>query len=432
MEILMTEKQEIKASKIDLFFWALYDWASSAFASLIQTFVFASYFTSSVASNEIKGSYEWGFALGLSGIIIAIGGPILGAIADHKGNRKGWMSIFYLLCLISTALLWYVKPESSYVPIALILVSLGTIGSEFAFIFYNATLPDLVPKKNIGTWSGIGWGMGYFGGMMCLVLALLAFINQQQSWWMLNESSAEPVRAVFLLTAAWYGLFALPFFIFTPSPEGKKQTLSNAISLGLNQLKNSIKEIHHYRHLVRFLIARMIYTDGLTTLFLFGGVYAAGTFHMTPHEVLLFAIALNVTAGLGAFAFAWMDDFIGSRTVIIISLICLTIVTAVLLSVESINMFWTFGILLGVFVGPLQSSSRALMAKVTPKEKQNQMFGLFAFSGKATGFLGPLFVSFMTYMTSSQREGISILIPFFLCGLLLILKVPSEEKFEKL
>lgn len=163
MEMLMAEKQEIKASKLTLFFWALYDWASSAFASLIQTFVFASYFTSSVAPNAIKGSSEWGLALGFSGIIIALGGPILGAIADHKGHRKGWMSIFYLLCLISTALLWYVKPETSYVLMALILVSLGTIGSEFAFIFYNAMLPDLVPKKSIGTWSGIGWGMGYLG-----------------------------------------------------------------------------------------------------------------------------------------------------------------------------------------------------------------------------------------------------------------------------
>ena len=129
----------------------------------------------------------------------------------------------------------------------------------------------------------------------------------------------------------------------------------------------------------------MIYTDGLTTLFLFGGVYAAGTFKMSPHDVLLFAIALNVTAGLGAFAFAWFDDYIGSKKVIVISLISLSIVTTVMLSVESLQLFWAFGLLLGVFVGPLQASSRALMAKVTPKEKQNQMFGLFAFSGKATG-----------------------------------------------
>lgn len=425
-------REEIKASKGALISWAFYDWANSSFTVLIQTFVFAAYFTRSVASNEIIGSYEWGLAAGLSGIIIAFGGPLLGAIADNKGNRKSWMSIFFFLCFISTALLWYVKPESSYVPIALILVSLGTIGSEFAFIFYNAMLPDLVPKKSIGTWSGIGWGMGYVGGMTCLLLVLLAFINQQDSWWVLNDRYAEPVRASFLLAAAWYGLFAVPLFLFVSNPKGKNEPLARAISLGLNQLKNSIKDIHHYRHLVWFLAARMIYTDGLTTLFLFGGVYAAGTFQMTSHDVLLFAITLNVTAGLGAFAFACFDDMVGSKTVIIISLISLTMVTVLILSVESLKLFWLFGLFLGAFVGPLQASSRALMAKVTPKEKQNQMFGLFAFSGKATGFMGPFFVSLVTYLTSSQRWGMSTLIPFFIIGLFFMLKVPSEENFEKL
>lgn len=428
----MKEKQEKQASKLALISWAFYDWANSAFATLIQTFIFASYFTRSVAPNEIKGSYEWGLALGITGIIIAIGGPILGAVADHKGARKGWMGIFTILCLISTALLWFVKPSSSYVPMALILVSLGTIGSEYAFIFYNAMLPDLTTKKNVGTWSGIGWGMGYVGGMLCLIVALLCFINQQDSWWVLDDHNQEPVRATFLLTAGWYGLFALPLFIFTPCPKPKKESLMKAIHLGWKQLKNSFQRIHHYRHLAWFLVARMIYTDGLTTLFLFGGVYASGTFQMTPHDVLLFAIAMNVTAGIGAFAFAMFDDLVGSKTVIIISLVSLIIVTTVILSVGSLKMFWVFGLLLGIFVGPLQSSSRALMAKVTPKAKQNQMFGLFAFSGKASGFLGPLFVSLMTYLTSSQRWGISILIPFFLIGLLLMLKVPSEENFEKL
>lgn len=432
MVVSVAQKKEAQVSKLTLISWTFYDWANSAFATLIQTFIFASYFTSQVAPNEIIGSSEWGLASGIAGIVIAFGGPILGAIADHKGNHKRWMSIFYLLCFVSTALLWFVTPQSSQVTLALVLVSLGTIGSEFAFIFYNAMLPNLTTKKNVGTWSGIGWGMGYVGGMLCLIIALLAFINQQHSWWLLNDHNAEPVRATFLLAALWYGLFALPLFLFIPTQKAKHASLGKAIKLGLSQLKNSILQIYHYRHLVEFLIARMIFTDGLTTLFLFGGVYAAGTFHMPPHDVLLFAIALNVTAGLGAFAFAWLDDYIGSKTVIIISLISLSIVTACILIVTSKSLFWFFGLLLGIFVGPLQASSRSLMAKVTPKEKQNQMFGLFAFSGKATGFLGPLFVSLMTYWTASQRGGISILILFFVIGLLLMLKVPSEEQFEKL
>lgn len=420
------------ATTWQLISWSFFEWANSSYAALIQTFIFASYFTRNVASNEIKGSSEWGYALGLSGIFIAIIGPILGAIADHKGSRKQWIFFFFIICLISIALLWFVKPQSSYVPLALLLVCIGTLASEFAFIFYNAMLPDLVPKKHTGTWSGIGWGMGYVGGMLCLLISLFAFLNNEDSWWLLDERSAEPVRASFLLAAVWYGLFSIPIFLFTPDIKEKNETFMNAIKLGLGQLKSSLMHIHHYRHLVWFLLARMIYTDGLTTLFLFGGVYAAGTFQMSAHDVLVFGIALNVTAGLGAFAFAWFDDYAGSKTVIVISLICLTCTATAMLLVESLKWFWVFGLLLGIFVGPLQSSSRALMAKVTPKGKENQMFGLFAFSGKATGFLGPIFVSFMTVMSGSQRWGISILILFFIVGLILILKVPSEKDFEKL
>ena len=176
MESAVAEKKEIKASKTALISWSFYDWGNSAYASMIQTFIFSSYFTRSVAPNEIKGSYEWGMAMGIAGILIAVGGPILGAIAYHKGNRKGWMSIFYMLCLISTALLWFVKPEANYVPMALVLVALGTIGSEYAFIFYNAMLPDLASRSTIGKWSGIGWGMGYVGGMSCLIAALLVYL----------------------------------------------------------------------------------------------------------------------------------------------------------------------------------------------------------------------------------------------------------------
>lgn len=422
MSLSVKEKQTHRASTLALISWAMYDWANSAFATLIQTFIFASYFTRRVASNEIIGSTEWGLALGLTGLFIALGGPLLGAIADHKGDRKNWMSIFCLLCAISTALLWFVKPEESFVSLALILVSLGTLGSEFAFIFYNAMLPDLAEKKNIGTWSGFGWGMGYVGGVSCLLLALCIFINQQDSWWVLNDRYDEPVRATFLLVAIWYSLFSLPLFFFTSSQKAKNTPFKQAIRLGWTQLKNSILHIYYYRNLAWFLAARMIFTDGLTTLFLFGGVYAAGTFRMSPHDVLLFAISLNVSAGIGAFTFAWLDDFLGSKRVIVISLIGLIVSTVAILIVSDLFLFWIFGLLLGLFVGPLQSSSRSLMAKVTPQEKQNQMFGLFAFSGKATGFLGPIFVSFLTYSTGNQRWGLSILILFFLLGLFLMLK----------
>lgn len=416
--------------KLALIAWALYDWASSSYASVIQTFIFASYFTRSVAANEIQGSSEWGLTMGLAGIIIALCSPLLGAIADHKGHRKGWMAIFYLLCLISTVFLWYVKPTSSDVPLALTLIFLGTIGSEFAFIFYNAMLPDLIPKQSIGTWSGIGWGMGYVGGVSCLLLAYLMFLNGQHSWWLLNNSQQEQVRAIFLFTALWYGLFGLPVFIFAPNSEVKTASFKEAINLGFNQLSDSFKQFTRYKNLFWFLLARMIYTDGLTTVFLFGGVYATGTFGMTPQDVLIFAIALNIAAGIGAFSFAWLDDLFGSLTVIKISVIGLALSLALALWVTSLNLFWIFTLILGLFVGPLQASSRAFMAKIVPKQKLNQMFGLFSFSGKATGFVGSLLVSFVTLITQSQRLGLATIIPFFLAGFLIILKLPSKQNHD--
>ena len=416
-----------QASKKALVSWAFYDFANSSFAALIETFVFASYFTSSVAASEVEGGYLWGLALGLTGVIIAIIGPILGAIADHKGSRKSWLFIFFALCLISTALLYFVKPSPAYIFMGLVLVILGSIGSECSFIFYNAMLPSLVPKNKIGKWSGIGWAMGYIGGMLALSVAMFALINGSDSWIVLDNTDKEHVRAVFVLTAFWYALFALPLFLFTPDIEPKKETLTKAVKIGLKQLRDSLKEISKYSHLVKFLVARMIYTDGLTTLFLFGGVYAAAAFKMESREVLSFGITLNVAAGMGSFIFAWLDDRIGSRQVIIISLVGLILTSLSLLTVTSIYWFWTIGMILGLFVGPLQASSRAFMAKITPPDKINQMFGLFAFSGKATGFMGPWFVSLMIYLTGSQRFGIAVLIPFFVVGLALIKSVPKEE-----
>jgi len=425
-------KKKVKATNLSLISWALYDAGSSAFATLIQTFLFAAYFTRAVAPSEIEGSSAWGFSLGVAGVIIAVGGPILGAIADHKGDRKGWLFIFYLLSFFAIACMWFVKPNPAYMTLGLILIALSTIGSEFAYIFYSAMLPALTSKKNVGTWSGIGWGTGYLGGMICLILALLAFLNDQNSWFHLDPLDAAPERAAFLLAAIWYGLFAIPLFIFTPNQSTAPQTFSKAIQLGFKQLKNSIVNIRHYRHLFWFLFSRMIFTDGLTTLFLFGGVYAAGAFDMSSHDVLLFGVALNITAGIGAFAFAWLDDMIGSKPVILISLVCLTLCTIGMLLSQTLTEFWISGLTLGAFVGPLQSSCRALLAKVTPPDKINQMFGLLTFSGKATGFMGPFFVSLITYWTASQRWGIAVIIPFFVVGLLMMLKVPSEKNFERL
>ena len=414
-------------NKRALWSWALYDWANSAFFTIILTFVFAQYFSVSVIQDEVAGTRAWGNIVGIAGVVIAILAPILGAIADQSGRRKPWLISFTLLCVISSAMLWTVTPDQSQFWTAALWVGLGTLGAEFAFIFYNSMLPDLARPGRTGRWSGWAWGLGYVGGIASLVVALYGFIEADGTFFNLDRDAAEHVRATFVLVAVWYLVFALPAFFFIPDRPSTGLSLGAATRAGLAQLKQSIAHVRQYRDIVRFLIARMLYTDGLATIFTFGGVYAAGTFNMSPTEVLQFAIALNVTAGLGALGFAWIDDALGGRNTILLSLVGLGCSAFAILVVDGATAFWIWGMILGIFVGPLQSASRSHLARVAPPHLQTQMFGLFAFSGKATAFAGPLLVGWVTSVTDSQRWGMSTILLFLLIGFVLMLKVPATE-----
>ncbi|MBW0147167.1 MFS transporter [Marinobacter arenosus] len=413
-----------------LWSWALYDWANSAFFTIILTFVFAQYFSVSVVQDEVAGTNAWGNIVGISGVFIAILAPILGAIADQSGRRKPWLISFTVLCVMASAMLWTITPDQDQFWSAALWVGLGTLGAEFAFIFYNAMLPDLASQERTGRWSGWAWGLGYVGGITSLVIALYGFIEADANLFNLDRDQAEHVRATFVLVAVWYLIFALPAFFFIPDRPPTGLGMAEATRAGFAQLKESIAHVRQYKDIVRFLVARMLYTDGLATIFTFGGVYAAGTFNMGPTEVLQFAIALNVTAGLGALGFAWIDDALGGRNTILMSLVGLGSSALAILVVEGATAFWVWGMILGIFVGPLQSASRSHLARVAPPHLQTQMFGLFAFSGKATAFAGPLLVGWVTAVTDSQRWGMSTILVFLLIGFLLMLKVPSTEARE--
>lgn len=425
-------KQNIsrKESVTALFSWALYDWANSAFFAVIQTFVFATYFMQSVAQNDTLGSTQWGNTIGAAGLVIAICAPFAGAIADQLGRRKPWIGWFSLLCILATACLWFIAPSQQFVVPALLLVFLATVGSEFAIIFYNAMLPDLVSENRMGRWSGWSWGLGYAGGLACLVVALVVFVDVENPPLGLDKASAEHVRFTFLLVALWYALFSIPMFLFTPDRPKTGVKLRQAARGGWRQLKNSIQNVRQYRDIVRFLIARMIFIDGLATVFAFGGIYAAGTFNLGEEDVLLFGIGLNLTAGLGAALFAWLDDKFGSRKTMLVSLIGLIVTTSGVLLVTSLFWFWTFGLILGIFVGPVQAASRTYMARVAPPDLQNQMFGLMALSGKVTAFLGPLLVGWVTYFADSQRIGMTVIIALFVLGFFILYRIPDAENVQ--
>ncbi|MDH3241457.1 MAG: MFS transporter [Alphaproteobacteria bacterium] len=400
--------------------WCLYDWANSSFPAVILTFVFAAYFTRGVALNPVQGTGLWGSAITLSAIAIAIFSPVLGAIADRNGPRKPWLGVFTVMCVGATAALWFVRPHPDSIMFALVLLALGNFAFEIAIVFYNAMLPEICPEDRLGRLSGWGWGLGYAGGLVCLVIVLFGFVQAEVPPFGLERASAEHVRISGPIAALWYAIFALPLFVILPDRVGTGAGAIGAVREGLRQLAGTVRALKGRGNIVRFLIGRMIYTDGLNTLFAFGGVYAAGTWGMEVEEVILFGIALNLTAGLGAAAFAWIDDWIGSKRTILISLVGLTVLGAGILIVTDKTWFWILGAAIGIFFGPAQAASRSLMARMAPSDMRAEMFGLYALSGKATAFLGPAILGWVTVMADSQRVGMATVLVFFLVGFVIL------------
>jgi UMF1 family MFS transporter len=423
-----TGKDRAPSAKAGIFAWCLYDWANSAFPAVISTFVFSTYFTTAVAENVTTGTAQWSWAVTGSALVVAALGPVLGAVADAAGRRKPWLFGFTAVSVVGCGLLWFVHPHVSDVLLALVVFGVANAAFEFGTVFYNAMLADIAPPRHIGRISGWGWGMGYAGGLVCLVIILVLFVQADAPALGLNVKEAEHVRIAGPLSGLWWVLFAIPLFVLTPDAPSKGIATLAAVRQGSAALWRTLRQIRKYENILLYLVAHMIYTDGLNTLFAFGGIFAAGTFGMSMAEVTMFGIMLNITAGLGAFAFAWVDDWIGAKRTIALALAGLTLVGGALLLVESKEAFWVLALLLGIFFGPAQAASRSLMARLAPAHLRTEMFGLFALSGKATAFLGPFLLGWVTLAFDSQRAGIATVLIFFLVGLAILLRVEERQE----
>lgn len=402
------ENIDIK-KRLPLLSWCLYNWASESFPVIITTFIFGTYFTTHIAVNKITGTYQWANAIALAGIIIAIASPIFGAIADHSGRLKRWLFAFTTLCVISSALLWYAYPTPSSIPLTLICIVTGTIGFEISLVFYNSFLPYIAPKGYIGRFSGWAWGFGYLGGILALSIALFILIKAA-------GGAIDKVRMCGPLVAIWFSVFALPLFIFIPDIKPTDRSMGNAILKGLSQFFTTIKTIPQQRNLMLYLLAHLIYVDGLNTLFAFAGIYAAGTFGMDLTSVIILGITLNITAGIGAILLAWVDDWLGAKPTIIFCLAGLAGFGIPVVFVQSTVCFWILALLVAAFVGSVQAASRSLMTRLAPIEKTTEMFGLYAFSGKITSFIGPWLLGLTTIAFHSQRAGMATILVFFVIG----------------
>jgi UMF1 family MFS transporter len=434
--------------------WIFFDWAAQPYFTLITTFVFAPYFATHVASDAASGQSLWGFATAASGLTIALLSPVLGAIADASGRRKPWIAAFGTLLVVGSGLMWFGRPgDISVIPALLLAYGIATVGVEFATVFNNAMMPTLVPPDRIGRLSGTGWATGYVGGILSLIL-VIGFLAASPATgrtlfgftplFGLDPVTHQGDRITGPLTGIWFIIFVLPMFLLTPDYPARRG-LREALREGLTDLRQTLAELPKQKSMAAFLLANMIYTDGLVSLYAFGGIYAAGTFGWNTIQIGSFGIILAIAGTFGAWLGGKLDDSLGPKRVIAGTMMILLFAIVAILLVDKETIFFVkvappvpggvlfssaaeraylvLGCLIGAAGGPLQAASRTLLIRMAPKDRIAQYFGLFALTGKVTSFVGPLLIGLITAVTASQKAGMAVLVLFFLAGLVLLARV---------
>ncbi|MBB4186705.1 UMF1 family MFS transporter [Sinorhizobium terangae] len=455
MDVTAEAREQPGASRLGIIGWMLFDWAAQPFFTVITTFIFAPYFVSRLTADHVQGQAIWGYTLTVSGIIIAVLSPVLGAIADATGPRKPWIGFFAVIKIASLAMLWFAAPGSPILYPAIFL-ALATVAAEFSIVFNDSMMTRLVSEKEVGRVSNIAWGLGYLGGMIVLI-AVVALIAGNPATgktalgldpiFGLDPSKGEDARITGPISAVWYLIFILPMFLFTPDAEKATMSLWNATASGLKELEGTLRELKERAGILRFLIARMIFQDGVNGLLALGGTFAAGMFGWQTIELGLYGMILNVVAIAGCLYASRLDARLGSKTIVVASLVCLTIATLGIVSTgpgftlfglltlpteDSGGLFGTaaekayilYGLLVGIAFGPVQASSRSYLARSVAVEEAGRYFGLYALSGRATSFLAPASVATITVMTDSARIGMMALVAFLAMGLFILLRTP--------
>jgi UMF1 family MFS transporter len=428
--------------------WFFFDWASQPYNTLILTFIFGPYIAELLGSGS-DAQAAWGFGVAAAGVIIAICAPILGAIADTGGSRMKWIWVFSVMYVVGAAGVWIADPSDFNLILVLVLFGLGLIGMEFATVFTNSMLPDLGTKEEIGSISGNGWAFGYVGGLFALMIMLLLFAESATTGktmlgidplFGLDAAAREGTRFVGPLTAIWYIVFMIPFFLWVRDPRAVKAP-KGAVKAALGDLGRTIKSLPGRTSLFAYLGSSMFYRDGLNGMYVFGGIYAAGVLGWSVIDTGIFGILAIITGAI----FAWLggraDKAYGPKPVIAVCIIVLTLVAISIVFVSRSSVFgvavdeasrlpdiafYVLGALIGAAGGALQSASRTMMVRQADPARITEAFGLYALSGKATSFLAPFLIGVVTMATGSQQIGVTPLIGLFLVGLIMLFWVRPE------
>lgn len=394
--------------------WIFYDFANSSFTTIIVTVIFSVYFKDVVVNKGEYGTALWGRAVSISMLLVAIAAPIMGAVADFSRAKKNFLFYFTVITVIFTALLYYVGPGDISRGFWFFVVA--NFGFNCANVFYNALLPEITSRSSMGKVSGWGWSFGYIGGLASLLL-VYPLVDQQ-------------IRLVFPVVSLFFSSFALITFVFLTPSITRYSKRTNYFKTAFLRIKSSFTHIRHFKELIKFIIAYLIYNDGIVIVISFASIYGATHLGMSASDLINFFIIMQLASFAGAFVFGYILDKIGARITIAITLLFWLIVTVRAFWVQSIDEFYMIGILAGIAMGSSQSSSRTMLALLTPDDKMAEFFGFYSFTGKVSSVIGPLIYGEIARVTGSQRYAILSVALFFITGLILLFFV-NEDKGKR-
>lgn len=422
--------------------WASWDMGSSSFSAVVTTFVFSVYITNDkIFGPEANANLGWMTAL--SGIVVALVAPAIGQWTDRTGRVRTVLAISTFGVVAIMACLFFVKPSIHYVWLGLALIALGNLVIELGSVVYNSLVGEFSTEKTVGRVSGFGWGMGYLGSIILLVILLYGFIIPEKGLFGVTHEDAMHIRISMVVCAVWMLVFCLPLLLVAKNQQASTERQSPGLFGAYRELASSIS---HYwktdRYVVWFLVSSALYRDGLAGVFAFGGVIAGRSFGFDDEEVLMFGIAANLVAGVATVIFGHLDDFLGSRRVIIFSLsaMCLLGLGVFFAASGGKIVFWSLGLGLCIFVGPTQAASRSYLARIAPLGEAGKIFGLYATTGRAVSFLAPWMyatsITLAATLTSQGKETTSIygilgIVLVLLLGLLAFVPVKMQPRMDK-
>lgn len=441
--------------------WASWDWGSSSFNAVITTFVFTVWLTSTafIDDKDLLARYDadtaagagssdaiarvtailsdhsaqLGWGLSIAGVVVALLAPVMGRQSDAGGRHRRMLALWTSLVVVCMALLWFVEPAQAYLLLGISLVALGNVFFELGSVNYNSLLTSVSTSRTVGRVSGIGWASGYLGGIVLLTIVLIGFVFPDVGWFGVGDDNGTRYRAVAVLCAAWMLIFALPTILFVPEPPARGTIAHTGF---LQSYVHLFRDIAHLwrtnRNVLFFLIASAVFRDGLAGVFTFGGVIASVSFGFSSSLVIVFAIVANVVAGIATLSFGFLEDRTGAKPIIVASLTSM-VAFAIIVYIGGMLgagswVFWIFGLLLCIFVGPAQSASRTFLARITPEGREGEIFGLYATTGRAVSFLAPLMFSLFISIGGAQIFGILGIALVLLAGLVLMLPVKAHPE----